>query len=394
MLFPEGYILASDQTRLASLRKLSSDLNTTLLVGAIDKSVDDPGRAWQVLLRFDSDGSHSRAYTKHSTAKAVAFERPDWELESALPTFDLGGIAAGATICHDHYLGLLSRSLAQRGARLWVNPSAYNVTDIKWSSVLRLRAVENRFYSLCTLHSDVNKRRTHPFGFSPDGAELSARPAGSKILKPLSECCEAGKIYVVDLDMSKGDEPLDWSKLPPATKPKRPRKGQPKKPIRVALKGGQPSVPEASDWNSTDSGVRIEFAHGPVYVGLVPEERILDSSSCFQVLDHASKTNCAPVIWNHWGRLPADSSRLATLMQGRAVECCAPIVLSDKHGIHELVELSNKLKIPVRRVVESSGEVIVDVQNAWGMRSAFRMVTKYLPPAKRGVALEHYRTLC
>ena len=60
--------------------------------------------------------------------------------------------------------------------RLWVNPSFDNVTDIKWSSVLRLRAVENRFFALCTLHCDVNRRRTHPFAFSPDGTELSALP--------------------------------------------------------------------------------------------------------------------------------------------------------------------------------------------------------------------------
>ena len=34
--------------------------------------------------------------------------------------------------------------------------------------------------------------------------------------RPLSECCEAGSIYVVDLDMTKVGEPLDWSKIPPA----------------------------------------------------------------------------------------------------------------------------------------------------------------------------------
>ena len=64
------------------------------------------------------------------TAKAVAFERSGWKPSSMLPTFELGGVSAGATICHDHYLGLLPRFLARCGARLWVNPSFDNVTDI------------------------------------------------------------------------------------------------------------------------------------------------------------------------------------------------------------------------------------------------------------------------
>ena len=62
--------------------------------------------------------------------------------------------------------------------------------------------------------------------------------------------------------------------------------------------------------------------------------------------------NCAPILWNQWERIPTDPARVATLMLGRAIECCAPIVLSDSDGIHELVELANKVKIPSRRVVE------------------------------------------
>ena len=104
--------------------------------------------------------------------------------------------------------------------------------------------------------------------------------------------------------------------------------------------------------------------------------------------------NCAPMIWNHWERLPAESGRLANLMMGRAIECCAPVVISDRDEIHELVELSNKNKFPARRVIESSGEAIVDIGYAWGLDSAFKMVTKCLPADKRGIALDRYRSLC
>jgi len=391
VLFPEGYVSASDQGRAESLRKLAADLKATLLVGAV---VDDTRRAWQVLLRFDPDGSlPSQVYTKHSTAAAVAFERPDWEPSSALPTLELAGATAGATICHDQYLGLLPRALAAHGARLWVNPSFDNVTDIKWSSILRLRAVENRFFSLCTLHYDVSRSKTHPFGFSPDGAELWARQPGSDTARPLSECCEAGSIYVVDLDMTRVGEPLNWSKIPVATKPKRPRKGNPRKPVSVALRDGRPDVLGGWRRETTDSGFRVETVHGPVYVGVVPRERILDAVACFQVLDHASQMNCTPIIWNHWDWLPTDSTRLATLAMGRAIECCTPVVMSDTDGIHELVDLANRNKIPARRVIETSGEATVDLRYAWGLDNAFKMVTKCLPVGMTESALDRYRSL-
>ena len=81
------------------------------------------------------------------------------------------------------------------------------------------------------------------------------------------------------------------------------------------------------------------------------------------------------------------------LMMGRTIECCAPIVISDSSGIHELVELANRNKIPVRRTMESSGEAIIDLEYAWGLSSAFKMVAGRVPASKVGLALEHYRSL-
>jgi len=393
VLFPEGYVSASDLERAESLSRLAEDLGAPLLVGGVDTTVDSTGRASQVLLRFDPEGARSKVYSKHSTAAAVSFERPDWEPSSMLPTFELGGVRAGATICHDQYLGLLPRFLAKRGACLWVNPSFDNVTDIKWSSILRLRAVENRFFALCTLHCDEGRNRTHPFAFAPDGTELSARQAGSDTARPLSECAEAGCIYLIDLDMAQVGQPLDWRRLPPAHKSRRPRKGKALKPISVALRDGQLAVLGSSGSKRTDSGFEVETVHGLVYVGVVPSDRILDAAACFRVLDRAKHKNAYPIIWNHWKRLPADSARLATLMLGRAIECCAPILLSDESGIHELVELANRVKIPARRVIEPLGKVTVDLGYAWGLDNAFKMVTKHVPARLRGTVLDRYRSL-
>ena len=395
VLFPEGYISSADGERIKLLSKLSSELKSTMLVGAVEKDADSTGRManWQVLLRFDPDGSYCCVYTKHSTEEAVAFEKPDWEPNVMLPTFELGSVKAGATICHDHYLGLLPRFLAKRGAHVWVNPSFDNVVDVKWSSILRLRAVENRFFALCTLHDNRKGRSTHPFAFSPSGKELVGRQVGCGVARPLSECQESPNVYLVDLDMGMAHQPLDWSQLPGAEKPKSARKGALRKPVRIALRDGVPAILAHSGWQTIEAACHVGTSHGPVCVGVVSNEQILDASVCFRVLDYAKQMNAAPVIWNHWDRLPTSSPRLATLMMGRAIECCAPIVVSDGAEIHELVELSNRNKIPARRTVEATGEAIVDVGYAWGLDSAFKMVTQHLPAGMKGRALDRYRGL-
>lgn len=393
VLFPEAYIRSSDAPRRASLMKLAAGLDAPLLVGALDRNLDPTGRAAQILLRFEPDGSEVCVYTKHSTAEVTAFERDDWAPEVMLPTFELGGVTVGATICHDHYLGLLPRFLASRGVRIWVNPSYDNVSDIKWSSVLRLRAVENRFYSLCTLHDDVSRNRTHPFAFAPDGTEVLARRAGESKMLPLSECPPADRILLVDLDLTVLDQPLDWARVPPPAKPRKPRARPARKPVRLAWAGGHPAVFGRSGWQPIRSDCRVETEHGVLMVAVVRDNLILDAAVCFRILDRARETDSAPVIWNHWDRLPADSEHLATLMMGRAIECCAPLVLSDRNGIHELVELASNYKIPARRAMEASGEAIMDMTYARGLKSAFGMVTKWLPRRARERALNRYREL-
>ena len=362
-----------------------------LLVGAIDNRLDASGHDSQVLLRFDPDGSGpTHLYVKHSTSDAIAFGQSEWEPFDALPVFNLCGITAGATICHDHYLGLLPRFLADQGAQLWVNPSYDNVTDIKWSSILRLRAVENRFFSLCTLHCDAARRKTHPFGFSPDGTELSAREAGSRVGRPLSECNKAGKVYLVELDMEAANKPLDWATIPCAKRPQRPWDGTPIKPVHLGMRCGRPVVLGCSGWESRQ---RVETDSGLVYLKMMRGEQILDSAACFRVIDQARQENRTPILWFHWKQLPTESARLATLMMGRAIECCAPIVVSDESGIAELVELANNYKYPVRRAVSACGEAIADIRYSRGLGSAFKIVESHLPAKMGQRALDRYRSL-
>ena len=157
VLFPEGYVSASDQERAGSLTKLAEDLGAPLLVGALDRTVDSTGRAWQVLLRFDPDGSRSWVYAKHSTAEAVAFERPDWEPTSVLPTFELGGAWAGATICHES-LPRAPSPLSRQARRAPVGQSELRQRD-RYQVVIYSPAASGGEPLLQSLHAPLRREQ-------------------------------------------------------------------------------------------------------------------------------------------------------------------------------------------------------------------------------------------
>ena len=74
-------------------------------------------------------------------------------------------------------------------------------------------------------------------------------------------------------------------------------------------------------------------------------------------------------------------------MMGVTIECCAPVIVSDKTGIRELAELPSRNKIPAWRVVEQS-EAVVDLGYAWGLSGALKMTAR-----NTTAALGLYRSL-
>ena len=135
----------------------------------------------------------------------------------------------------------------------------------------------------------------------------------------------------------------------------------------------------------------METTLGKAYIEVLPRAGVLNAAACVRILDRAAAQGCVPVIWNHWRKTPTDPARIATLMMGRAIECYAPIVVSDVRGIHEVVELSNRNKVPAHRTIENTGQAVVDL--AWGWGSAFKMVARHLPRSARPGALDRYRSL-
>jgi predicted amidohydrolase len=373
VVFPEEYILFEDEERLKVLCRLAQQLNTIILAGA-RKSHDSRNAHWQTLVLIQPDATWNLLYHKHATAGAVAFELPDWTPQRQLPVFEVSGTYFGGTICHDSYLGLLQRYLAQRGAKIWINPSYDNVKEEKWSSILRLRAVENGVISLCTLHDNFAKKlrpRTHPFGFAPDGSELKGYPPDKpEEAKRLSECTKPG-IYLVEcpLDVSNAKDAPDL--LPPTKK--QPYHGNRKGPILlVSLREGKPYLKVNGTWVPLEHEKPLLVGQMKILPGLISEGQLFDISKFFKVLCEARQQGCKPLFWNQWTQLPTRSDKLVDMMLGRTLEMLAPLILSDRDQIHEITEIAGGTKT-MRRISVKAPQGSVDISFALGLPNAFKM---------------------
>ena len=378
IVFPESYVRFDDSQRMSALGHLARELGAWLFVGAaLQHAHRNRNPVWETMVLFSPRGDFNPLYYKHSHAEAVAFEFPDWIPEKYLPYVDINGVRVGCTICHDSYLGLLQRYLAKQGVQLWLNPSFENVSHHKWAAVHRLRAIENRFVSLCTLHDNVMKKRaTHPFGYGPDGHELSGyTPRSSTDKKILSHCTNPG-IYIVECP------PFDeyQGKMTPGRLPRCTKSGHhspPKNDVRLSLWESQPSIEVAGGYVPVESGKPLHVGRHKILVGLIRGQELFDTAVFWRILIEAHRHRCKPIFWNVWERLPCEPSQLVNVMLGRTVETCAPVVISDLTIIYDVTEIANKHKAVNRHCI-NAGHAWVALDRAWGLQSAFKFTSEHL----------------
>lgn len=394
VIFPEAYIRSDDSHRLGELSGLAKNLNVQLLVGVVKPHPTRP-KGWQVLFNFRADGSFEEKYIKHSTAGALAFELTDWSPENNLPVFSVSGVKIGVTLCHDQYLGLLHKYLSSQGIKILINPSYDNVLEEKWSSILRLRAVENRVSALCTLHNNLSKRNsTHPYGFSSNGAELIAFPAGHpKSRMPLSKCRKPG-IYIVDVPLKTEHARQHPGLLPVSDKNRKKHPTGNDKLISISLKNKVPMICDGIGWKEINSGIAIKVDSRRIMVGLIKNDELFQIEAFFRLLINAYKVDCKPLFWNIWDHIPADPERLLSIMMGRTIEFCSPVVLSDKEKIFEVIELANYRNSLRRLDFENSAQVGVDLTYAGGFEKSFKKVSSNVKGKEaRNLAFMRYFSL-
>ena len=179
-----------DDSSLARLRELASELDIWLLIGSLGiKTGDADGRlanrsflispAGEIQARydkihmFDVDLGNGEVYRESSAY------RPG--VRATLAKTEIGNI--GMTICYDMRFSNLYRQLAQAGAEILTVPAAFTVPTGRahWETLLRARAIENGCFVLAPAQvgthdcGGVKKRKTygHSLVISPWGEVLA-----------------------------------------------------------------------------------------------------------------------------------------------------------------------------------------------------------------------------
>jgi len=98
-------------------------------------------------------------YLKHSYTYRSAVDFPDWLTnfkKYMIEPLKKDGIRIGFSLCYDMYVPFIFMYYKNK-IDLYINPSYSNAKYNKWAAVLQGRAVENRMYTVCTLHYHCNR---------------------------------------------------------------------------------------------------------------------------------------------------------------------------------------------------------------------------------------------
>lgn len=196
----------ADDSTLARMRVLATELEVWLLIGSLGLKTQDPdGRfanrsflitptgeiaaSYDKIHMFDADLGNGEVYRESSTYRAGT--------KAKLVKTDFANI--GMTICYDMRFPDLYRQLAQSGAEILTAPAAFTVPTGRahWHALLRARAIETGCFVLAPAQCG-----THDWGREPCretyGHSLAISPWGDV----LADGGETQCVTFVDLDLN------------------------------------------------------------------------------------------------------------------------------------------------------------------------------------------------
>jgi hypothetical protein len=157
VVFPEGYECVPRNEARNTLSWWASLLQVPVLMGV---EADGYQLAVYCNPRPQGDDTPQHLYVKHSTAKRLAYDWPEYQGADD-PMFcpiRLGGEHLGVHVCHDMYYGLIGHRLLRAGCRVLIDLTAGNVILAKWRNVVRARSLETAGPFLCTMGYDPNAK--------------------------------------------------------------------------------------------------------------------------------------------------------------------------------------------------------------------------------------------
>ena len=180
---------AADGASNSLLAGLAAELGVYVLAGSLYERTSTPDYYFNTSVLFGPDGMALATYRKLHLFDAVAGEVVYRESDDLLPGADIvtaqvDGVSVGLTICYDLRFPELYRTLALRGARILLVPSAFTTPTGRdhWEVLLRARAIENGCFVVAAdqygEHAPGRSCYGHSMIVDPWGAILAQAPDG------------------------------------------------------------------------------------------------------------------------------------------------------------------------------------------------------------------------
>ncbi|MEQ8235285.1 MAG: carbon-nitrogen hydrolase family protein [Syntrophomonadaceae bacterium] len=142
----------------------------------------------------------TKVYIKHTATDNSAFDFRDYGqlIDTQFEPMIFRGYKLGMTICYDSNHALFSRAYGLNGADIIINSTGGNIVRTKWHRYQKVRAMENRCFTFCTMgfEGNYNSINSYTFGFTPGGKLMGAFPLFKQGISKGS----ISNVYVYDTD--------------------------------------------------------------------------------------------------------------------------------------------------------------------------------------------------
>ena len=370
LIFPENYVFWSENL-VAEIKNYAKNINSAVLVGISrkkDRVKTSKNKVWYTELAFFYDPltDQEYIYKKHTLSLEVAFEDSGWCPDRNLQVVKIGSFKIGITLCYDMFISLLMRYLSVvNGANILVNPSATAVKPIKWASILVTRALENKTYTLCTMHKNPpfnmnrkSKNKANVYGFDPKGKCLLFRNKISNRL-PWYQTNPSDKpgdgLYITEIPPKLNPLPLTISKCIPVAKKFDAKWKLTHQTLEICWNGKYYGIVDFSPDN-------VEVIQNKIAVLMTENESIFHPEDIYSVLlDNVNKIlGKKLIIWNHWEKtFPEFLSLelLKALVIARALEFVATVIISGSEAKTLVGMILSKVKAVSIKEYENEGKM-------------------------------------
>jgi deaminated glutathione amidase len=179
-----------DGPSTTAMRELAAGLGIYLLAGSFYEITGTPGRSYNTSVLFGPGGEQLAVYRKihlFDATAGVTVHRESESLEpgASLVTTEVDGVTVGLSICYDLRFPELYISLALRGARVLLVPSAFTeyTGSSHWELLVRARALDTGCFVVAPDQVGFHLPDRASFGHSmvvdPWGRLLTELPEGT-----------------------------------------------------------------------------------------------------------------------------------------------------------------------------------------------------------------------